>query len=122
MNQQFRGNERPLASPCLGRCISTHMEAAGLQSKAGYLDVVQWFWQREADSVHPLSQNVQGFSARGAFLVGTWTYSVVLLMLLLFFRTLTRGFHLLHQVTLLSGHAGQQQMCTRLEGWGSVST
>ena len=105
MNQQFRGNGRPLASPSLGRCISTHVEAAGLQSKAGTPDVVQWFGLREADSVDPLSQNVQEFSARGAFLVGTLTYSVVLLMLLLFFRTLTHGFLLQHQVTLLSGHA-----------------
>ena len=38
-------------------------------------------------------------------------------VLLLFFRTLTRGFQLQHQVTLLSGHAGQQRMCSR---WASI--
>ena len=68
MNQQFRGNGRPLASPSLGRCISTHVEAAGLQSKAGTPDVVQWFGLREADSVDPLSQNVGAFCSHGTML------------------------------------------------------
>ena len=78
---------------------------------------VQWFGLREAASVRPLGQISDRISGRGAVLDGTKGSKVVSWVLLLFFRTLIRDFQLQHAGTLLSGHAGQRQLCSR---WASM--
>ena len=74
---------------------------------------------RSAQHTPPQRQNSQRVSAQGGFLGGNKVYLVVPWTLLLFFRTLMRGFLLKHQLTLRFQCASQRQLCSI---WASMSS